>query len=421
MLRKKRALALVVGAALAITPFNVYAEDSGEKVVLQWQAAYLSETAVDKYIEEYNASQDKVVVEKVDTAYGSTAEYFEALAINVASGEAADIFSMSPAYFDKYVQSQVAYCVDDYILNNDDVKDYAKQAVSRNGHAYAFPATNDIIGLYVNLDLLEKSGHTVDDLKYWDGMLTAAADIAKENDCYGCLTNLGFGGAYAEYLWYSDMWSAGGDISADVDGNITVTNPEGIAKAGMMYHDLITGEAGSTEFNNDIDYFINQVCGMVITGQTGLRDIEKAEPEFEWTFVPLPAAEGGKSYATLGGWNTMINGQSEHAEEAAEFVRWLYFDSDYISDFCMDFFQLSPLKSADEKLDALYVDTLFKIAYDYIEAGDITCKAEIALDSQVLEAVGEMLSGMVYEATSEEEALTYVQGFIDKVGATVAE
>ena len=32
-----------------------------------------------------------------------------------------------------------------------------------------------------------------------------------------------------------------------------------------------------------------------------------------------------------------------------------------------------------------------------------------------------MLSGMVYEATSQEEALTYVQEFIDKVDATVVE
>ena len=93
---------IMLGTSIVTAPANVWAE-SEEKIVLQWQPAYLSETAVDKYIEEYNASQDKVVVEKVDAAYGSTNEYFEALAINIASGDAYDIFSMSPIYFNKYV------------------------------------------------------------------------------------------------------------------------------------------------------------------------------------------------------------------------------------------------------------------------------------------------------------------------------
>ncbi len=415
-------MALSAGSGIAFAESEELGTISKDgRKVIDWHASYLNGDVTTKFADLYNQSQDEVYVEVTDGAYGSTSEYFEALAVNAASGEGWDIFSMSSAYFNKYAGSGIAYNVDDYILNNDDVKEYAKEAVSRDGHAYAFPATNDVIGLFVNTDMLEGSGHTLDDLKTWDGMLSVAADISKKYDNYGCLTNVDFGGGYAEYLWYSTMWSAGGDINSDLSGNITVTNPDGVAKGAEMYRDLITGEGGSSEFNNDIDYFVNGMCGMVITGQTGLFLIDQAEADFNWTFVPIPAGDTNQSYATLGGWFVFVNANSKYAREAADFLNWLYFDSDYVAELCNVNFQLSPLNSADKKLDSLYVDTKFKLAYDLIQSGAIKCKAELAFDSEVLEAIGEMLSAVVFDTTTHEEAVECVNTFIETVGATVAE
>jgi multiple sugar transport system substrate-binding protein len=39
--------------------------------------------------------------------------------------------------------------------------------------------------------------------------------------------------------------------------------------------------------------------------------------------APLPAGEGGQSFAGLGGWNMMINANSQRQEEAWEFVKWM--------------------------------------------------------------------------------------------------
>mgnify|MGYP002510803012 CR=1 FL=1 len=395
---------------------------SEDKVVIKWMPAYLKPDVVKKYADLYNASQEDVYVDIVDAVFGSTVDYYEALAVNIASGDSYDIFSMSATYFDKYVNSGTAYCVDEFITGNADVKDYAQLAVTRNGSAYAFPATNDVIGLFVNLDMLENSGHTIEDLENWDSFVQAAIDISETNGNYGALTNLGFGGGYAEFLWYATMWSAGGDISADLDGKITVTNPDKVAKAAVKYRDLISGDGGSTEFNNDMDYFINQTCGMDIMGQDGLYLTDEGNVDFEWTFVPVPAVDkGGQSYSPLGGWHLMINGNGNHPKEAADFLNWLYFESDYVADECLVAYQLSPLVSADKNLDALYVDTKFSLAYDLINAGKISCRAELAFDSQVLEAIGEMLSGVIYESSTDEEALAYVQTFIDTVGAGVVE
>ncbi|HJA32140.1 MAG TPA: extracellular solute-binding protein [Candidatus Eisenbergiella pullicola] len=401
---------------------NAEAENKEGKIILNWLATYLDQDVVRQYADEYNQSQDEIYVEVADATFGSSTDYYEALAVNIASGDSYDLFSMSATYLDKYISSQIAYCVDDYILGNDDVKDYAQEAVIRNGHAYAFPATNDVIGLFVNLDMLEESGHTTDDLNTWGGMVEAAADISNHFGNYGCLTDLGFGGGYAEFLWYATMWGAGGNITADLDGNITVTNPEKIAAAAIAYRDLITGSGGSTEFNNDIDYFINETCGMDIIGQDGLYKVDEGNVGFEWTFVPIPPlSEGGQAYSPLGGWHIMINGKGEHAKEAAEFLNWLYFESNYVADECLANYQLSPLVSADENLDALYKDTKFSLAYELIDSGAIECRAELAFDSKVLEAIGEMLSGIIYETSTEEEAVNLVNEFISKVGAQTVE
>lgn len=394
---------------------------SDGKVVLRWMPAYLKPAVVDKYVQMFNESHDDIQVEAEEATYGSVSDYTSALALNIATGdEAYDIFSMSAADINKYINSGVAYCLDDELKDNDDIKSFAMDVITRDGHVYAYPATTDVIGLYVNLDMLEGSGHKLEDLDTWDGMLKAGADIAAKYGNYGVLTHLGFGGGYAEFLWYASMWSAGGDISTDLDGNVTVTNPEKVAKAAEQWRDLIMGDAGSVEFNNNIDYFVNGLCGMDIAGQTALSEMDgylSGGYSFKWTFIPVPSAEkGSQKYSPIGGWFSVINARNAHTAEAVEFMNWLYFETDYIADMCRAYYQVSPLKSADKKLDDLY-STYFGMVYDYINSGEMECKAEIALDSEVLEKLGKMLSSVVYQSTTDEEALAYVNRFIEDTGA----
>ena len=99
-------------------------------------------------------------------------------------------------------------------------------------------------------------------------------------------------------------------------------------------------------------------------------------------------------------------------------MNWLYFETDYVSDMCRRYYQISPLYSADEKLDDLY-STYYGWVYDYISNGKMVCKPEIAFDSKILEQLGKMLSSVVYQSTTKDEALAYVDRFIKAVDATV--
>ncbi len=397
-----------------------------EPVTLQWCATYLNPDVVHKYVDEFNAMHDRITVEVIDATYGSVSDYTAALALNIATGDDSyDIFSMSAADFNKYVSSGVAYCLDNVLLNREDIKQSALDVVTCNSHVYAYPATNDVVGLYVNLDMLEGSGHSLDELATWDGMIAAGTDIANKYNNYGVLTDLGFGGAYAEFLWYSSLWSNGGDISMDEDGKVTVTQPKALAAAAIQWRDLIRGTAGSTEFNNNIDYFVNGLCGMCLTGQTALSEMDEKMQggySFKWTFIPVPAAkEGAQSYSALGGWFTLVNSRNEHPEDAVEFLNWLYFESDYVADMCKAYYQVTPLTTDDEKLQELHTETYFKLVDDMLTSGNIVCKPEIALNSKVLERLGKMISNIVYQSTNNAEALNFVEKFIEEVNAAVIE
>jgi ABC-type glycerol-3-phosphate transport system substrate-binding protein len=39
--------------------------------------------------------------------------------------------------------------------------------------------------------------------------------------------------------------------------------------------------------------------------------------------APLPHAEGGTSYSTIGGWNVALSSYSDHKDEALEFLRFI--------------------------------------------------------------------------------------------------
>ena len=51
-------------------------------------------------------------------------------------------------------------------------------------------------------------------------------------------------------------------------------------------------------------------------------EISRIEPG-QIGIAPLPAGEGGQNFAGLGGWNMMINANSQRQEEAWEFVSWM--------------------------------------------------------------------------------------------------
>ncbi|OWL98469.1 ABC transporter substrate-binding protein [Deinococcus indicus] len=205
------------------------------------------------------------------------------------------------------------------------------QANTVNGKLVGVPWFTDAGVLYYRTDLMKKYGYTSAP-KTWAELATMAKKIQdgerKTNSkFYGYV----FQGKNNESLtcnaleWVSSF--GGGDI-VDTSGKVTINNPKALAalQAAQSWVGSITPEAvttyGEEEARNvwqagnaafmrnwPYAYAAGQQKGSVIAGKIGV--------------AALPGGPGGKSAATLGGWQLAVNGYSKHPKEAVDLVLYL--------------------------------------------------------------------------------------------------
>ena len=113
---------------------------------------------LEKYVEEYNNSQNKYHVTFLAVPFE---EYTTTkLATAFATNEAPDVFECSPAIINQYLDAGVCEPLDD--IMTDDVKsdftDAAFDRVSRDGEIYGIPLDSDLVALYYNKEMLREKG-----------------------------------------------------------------------------------------------------------------------------------------------------------------------------------------------------------------------------------------------------------------------
>ena len=113
---------------------------------------------LEKYIEEYNNSQDKYHVSFLAIPFE---EYTTTkLATAFATNEAPDIFECSPAIINQYLDAGVCEPLDDIFTDEikNDFTEAAFDRVSRDGQIYGIPLDGDLVALYYNKEILEQQG-----------------------------------------------------------------------------------------------------------------------------------------------------------------------------------------------------------------------------------------------------------------------
>jgi trehalose/maltose transport system substrate-binding protein len=193
---------------------------------------------------------------------------------------------------------------------------------------YGAPWYTDAGMLYYRMDLLEESGISQPPAT-WDELKEMADQVSQETG-----TKYGFVFQGAEYeggvcngLEY--IWTHGGDV---LDGNtVVIDSPE--AAAGLQTeYSMVTGgvapQAVSTYKETETDpTFLNGDAVFArnwpyMYGLAGTEDYPKVKPE-QVGAAALPVGEGGPTASALGGWNMMINANSEKQDSAWEFVQWM--------------------------------------------------------------------------------------------------
>ena len=192
---------------------------------------------------------------------------------------------------------------------------------------YGVPWAADAGMLYYRQDLLEKSGIS-EPPTTWPDLKEMAQQVAQENDM-----NAGFVFQGAEYeggvcngLEY--IWTHGGDV---LDGDqVVVDSPEaaaGLETERSMVADGVAPQAVATykETETDPAFLGNRVVfARNWPYMYALAGGEYPDVKPDQVGVSaLPTGEGGPTHSALGGWNMVINANTQKADQAWEFVQWI--------------------------------------------------------------------------------------------------
>jgi len=199
------------------------------------------------------------------------------------------------------------------------------------GRLVAMPWFTDAGVLYYRKDLLEKYGAAVP--RTWQELTATAARIQAAERAAGNERMWGFvwqGRAYEGLTCNALEWIAshGGGTLVDGEGRVTVDNPRSVEAL-----ELAAGWIDTISPPGVLNYAEEESRGVF---QSGNAVFMRNWP-YAWTLAQgedspirdrvgvsaLPAGAGGRSTATLGGWQLAVSRYSRHPELAADLVLFL--------------------------------------------------------------------------------------------------
>jgi multiple sugar transport system substrate-binding protein len=205
------------------------------------------------------------------------------------------------------------------------------QSVTYDGKVWGIPWYTDAGMLYHRKDLLEKSGYS-EPPKTWDELKEMADKVKKDQGIkYGFVfQGDAYEGGVCNGLEY--IWTHGGNaVDPSNPNKILIDSPEaaaGLATEASMLSSGVAPEAVSTYQEPETDAaFFGEPGDAVFArnwpymyaygGQKGYLKQDQVG------VGPLPVDEGNPLASCLGGWDMLINSQSDMQDEAWEFIKFM--------------------------------------------------------------------------------------------------
>lgn len=257
------------------------------------------QVALNKIIEDYNASQDDY---EVAAKYVPFADFKKQLSIGASADELPDIAILDSPDHASYASMGIF----EDITGKFDVSNYYEGPVNSctiDGKLYGVPFGANCLALYYNVDMLEAAGCTAPTT--WDELKETAAKLTSDT-----VSGLAFCSVQNEegtFNFVPWLWSTGA-TSYDI-------NSEGGIKALTLAKDLVEAGSMSKECTNwtqgDVmNQFISGNVAMMVNGPWQIPTMQKEAPDLNWevTLIPKDAEYasviGGENYAVISGGNT---------------------------------------------------------------------------------------------------------------------
>jgi multiple sugar transport system substrate-binding protein len=205
------------------------------------------------------------------------------------------------------------------------------QSLMYDGKIYGVPWFTDAGMLYYRADLLEKSGFA-EPPATWAELEEMGMKVAKDQGIDNAFVFQGdqYEGGVCNGLEY--IWTHGGNVLDPANPNKVVidsseaidglTTEQNIVKKGVAPQAVAT----FTETETDPAFLGNKAVFArnwpYMYALAGTKDYPDVKPD-QIGVSPLPVAPGNGLASALGGWNMLINAQSDMQDEAWEFVQWM--------------------------------------------------------------------------------------------------
>ncbi|WP_427365480.1 ABC transporter substrate-binding protein [Candidatus Caldatribacterium saccharofermentans] len=379
-------------------------------------AAPVDDPIIEKYINLWNELHPDVKVEFVTLPWSDYVGL--ALPAAFASGDAPDVFWLSPGDLLRYVNEGMLAPLNEHVTETDlaDLVPAARQRPTIEGVLYGLPVEMEPVAIYYNVDLFEEAG--LRPPRTFDELLNTGEKL-KTEDRYALIIEP-VPSYYQLFVWYPFLWGAGADVVSP-DWKKATMNTEGAIAALKIWGDLIKkGLSPSTLTaggSGNIVHLLNKFAAMQLVGMWAISDLKLNPPDFKIDIFPVPTLNENLSpVSVFGGWNFVVNSKSPHQKEAIEFSRWFVFESDFLKEFCVDresklpsrvsLVEASKEKFAGNPLARKFIETILPIA-----------RPEPRYPTDIAKALMDALSFVMFADLPAEEAARLanfqIQNFLD--------
>ncbi|EAR52115.1 sugar ABC transporter substrate-binding protein [Oceanicola granulosus HTCC2516] len=316
---------MIYAATLATTALASAAFAQDQVTLDFWEGHSLQEEgATIKMIEAFEESHPHISINRVKTSFGTN---FEAITTALASNTAPDVSPIWSGFLSQFAARGALVDLTEHGVTDPSGSIYpgAVDYVTWDGGIYGLPYAFDPRFIVYNAAALEEAG--LEPAETFDEMISMAEQLAVVGDD-GTVVRYGFGLGSADalaYFFINLLYAQGGDVFNE-DGTQAAFNDEAGVAAGEIIARLAEQPGNTLNAQGDVvrQGVLTGRIAMVYDGpwvfHTAAQD--DTSQEFVVGSVPTVAeSDDPLNFGSVGAY--VVYEQSEHPEEAAEFVRFL--------------------------------------------------------------------------------------------------
>lgn len=407
-----------VGVFSGCTPEQSYVEEGATVVTLyaqsfeQWSNDYLQ-----KRVNEFNSNLTDGI--QLEVKFFTDSAYNDAITVARENQSGLDLYMISYGNLWGDVQNGRCVPLDDLLdaAYLEDLTDAAKELVSYNGKYYAYPTLIEASALlFYRKDMLEKAGVTTVPTT-WDELYDACAKVKETLNAAQYALGMPTGQAMGWATWGLQYNTTGGLVLDETWDEVRIDDAGYKKLAEFFYNIYKNGYAPAQQltskgYNDIIEALCQGKLAMTIAGSWSVAEIMNTYPTVadKIGVAALPTYDGnqGGITATNGGWAYAIDSGSQHKEEAAAVIKWMFCES---AERTAGFFEAACYsKTAVNKSVQAYIDSVEKNVnqewLDVITAVASTAQPEPLFSWDITVGVMKMFDTVsIYASSSDFESL----------------